>query len=136
MINNTNDITNFEPSGKVYLPSKIVNSSYDYYFNNANNQLVVNVRTRTNCRQSGTQNLCNCYQVYINNDYYIAGPYDCNVNSSVSSMLSIPFSNITNDINESRFARERFFQDKFIMFGMLIIALLFFISLRKGYRYK
>lgn len=130
MIENQNDVTKYTPSGKMYLPSNLINSSY-YYRMQTNYILII---TNQNCTGSGTNKNCNCVAYYFDTDT-LGQTYSCNAYITAAANY-IPYTAFTSDINYNVHSRTNFFQDKFIMFGMLIIALLFFISLRKGYRYK
>lgn len=57
-----------------YLPTEYINSNYKYTISNG----VIRVITNNNCYQNYNSTYCDCYDVYINNDYLVSNSTSCN----------------------------------------------------------
>lgn len=59
-----------------YLPNNLINSNYKYTISNG----VIRVITNNNCYQNYNSTYCDCYDVYLNNDYLVSNSVSCNFN--------------------------------------------------------
>ena len=127
MITNNEDINTYSAYNKIYIPNTFINNSYRYYFNG---DYVIIVKN-TGCFQQYNTTYCDCnYYNYKNN--VMSEQSSCNAypnNYQISNSL------ISSDINDSLYIRERFIEDKTILFGIVIIAIIFTILLTKEIRY-
>ncbi len=61
-----------------YLPADLINSNFKYTVSNG----IIRVITNNNCYQNYNSTLCDCYDVYLNNDYLVSNSFSCNYNPS------------------------------------------------------
>lgn len=127
MITNESELESYSLRDKIYIPSQYNNSSYRYRLNDE----YVSIMTNNNCYTQYSTTYCDCYNYYYKLNV-VTESYQCSLNTS-TNLLN--YSSITSDINYSESIQNDYMHDKFILFGIIIIALLFFISLKKGYRY-
>lgn len=128
MIKNENELNYYTSRNKVYIPTLYNNSDFTYRISND----VISIITNQNCYDQYNSRYCDCYSYYYDLDL-ITDKYSCNINSNSSNLIN--YNSITSDINFSQKVQSEYTYDKIIMFGIIIIAFLFFISLKKGYRY-
>ena len=127
MITNNEDINTYSSYNKIYIPNSFINNAYRYYFNG---DYVIIVKN-SGCYQQYNTTYCDCnYYNYKNN--VISEQSSCN---AYPNNYQIPYSLISNDINDSTYIRDRFIGDKSILFGIVIIAIIFTILLTKEIRY-
>lgn len=116
------NITRYEDNNKIYVP--ILNNNYKYTINGDE----ITIITNENCRTQYQTTYCNCYR-YNERYNIITEPYECNNNPS---NYIINVNNLTNDINDSYRIANDFTRDYIIYFGIIIIALIFSIMLKKN----
>lgn len=124
MINNTEDITKYSESGKIYIPSQYINRNYSYRFNGD----YITITTNLNCRTQYNTTYCDCRQ-YNWKLNVISNAYECTVSTSTQV---IPFESISEDINDSMYIRDRFIQDKGIYIGIFILGIILAILLTRN----
>lgn len=124
MINNTEDITKYSESGKIYIPSQYINQNYSYRFNGD----YITIQTNLNCRTQYSTTYCDCRQ-YNWKLNVISNPYECSIGSTTQI---IPFESISEDINDSMYIRDRFIQDKGIYIGIFILGIILAILLTRN----
>lgn len=76
---------------KLYMPSEYINSNYIYFYNN--NDIIVN--TRQNCYNQYNTTYCDCFHVFINNNYVTSNTYQC---STTSNNSIISYDRFSSDI--------------------------------------
>lgn len=123
MINNQNDVNSLKSNNKIYVPESYVNSNYQYKISDDHILIITN----QNCYTQYSSTYCDCYYYNYKNNL-VSSPYTCNINNSSTS---IPFSSISTDVNDSLYLRDRFYQDKSILFFILILAIIFALFLTK-----
>ena len=123
MINNENDILSYKEKDKIYIPENVTNNRFSYKINGD----YVTIITDQNCTQQYTTTYCTCYQYNFKNNI-LSESFTCNVNNNSPS---IPFSKISNDINDSKYIRDIYIQDKGIIMIVIIIGIIFAIFLTK-----
>lgn len=69
-----------------YLPSQYINSNYKYTLSNG----VIRVITDDNCYQNYNSTYCDCFDIYLNNDYLVSNSVACN-NNPTSYITSVNF---------------------------------------------
>lgn len=123
MITNENDILSYKTKDKIYIPEDFKSDRFSYKINND----YILIITDQNCRTSYSTTYCTCYYYNYNNNV-MSEAYECNTNSNYPT---IAYSSISSDINDNKYIRERFIQDKSIYLGMIILGILFAILLTK-----
>lgn len=128
MINNNNDITAYTANNKIYIPSNYVDSNYSYRFNGD----YIIIITNNNCYQNYNTTYCDCRSYNYKNNV-VSEAYSCSTNSNNTQVIN--YQSISTDINDSIYLRERFIQDKGIIFLMFILGLIFAIFLTRERRH-
>lgn len=123
MINNNEDIQNYSNQNKIYVPNSMVNQNYTYKINGD----IITIITNNNCYTNYNTTYCDCRQYNYKVDL-LTENYSCSTNNNNQT---IAYTSITNDINYSEIARERFIQDKFTIITMIAVGLIFAIFLTK-----
>ena len=129
MLKNQNEITTYTNNNKVYIPSTFKNSNYKYRLYSD----YITIITNNNCYQNYNSTYCTCYNYYYDINI-VTDSFECSYSTNTTNFIN--YNSLSSDVNDSPRVQRDYFNDKFLMFGIIIIALLFFISLRKGYRYK
>ena len=118
-----NDILSYKAKDKIYIPEGVTNSRFSYKINGD----YVTIITDEDCTTQYTTTYCRCYQYNFKNNI-LSESFTCNVNNNNPS---IPFAKISNDINDSKYIRDIYIQDKGIIMIVLIIGIIFAIFLTK-----
>lgn len=69
-----------------YLPTELINSKYKYTLSDG----VIRVITNNNCYQNYNSTYCDCYDVFLNNDYMVSNVINCN-NAPTNYVTSVRF---------------------------------------------
>lgn len=117
MIENSNDIQEYENMNKLYIPNNYKNQNYTYKFNGD----YILIITNNNCYQNYNTVYCDCISYNYKNNV-LSEVYTCNTNNSNPT---INYSYISSDINDSQYIKNRFTNDYLIYFLILIVGLLF-----------
>jgi hypothetical protein len=117
MIKNSTDISNYSNYNKIYIPSELNNSNYQYKISDDH----IIVITNRNCYTQYNSTYCDCYYYNYKNNL-TSSTYTCNTNNSSTSLN---YSSISSDINDSVYLSNRFYQDKSILLFVIILALIF-----------
>ena len=123
MITNENDILSYKAKDKIYIPENFKSDRFTYKVNND----YILIITDQNCRVNYNTTYCTCYYYNYKNNV-MSEAYECNTNNSNPT---IAYSSISSDINDSIYIRERFIQDKGIIFLIIIVGILFAVFLTK-----
>lgn len=126
MINNLEQEIEYKDYNKIYIPSEYVNENYKYTISGDE----ITIITNENCTTSYNTTNCDCRR-YNERYNIITNVYQCNRNTS-NYILS--YDQITEDINYSYRITNDYKNNYIILFGTMIIALLFIIMIRKGNR--
>lgn len=123
MIQGNETIQKYTLQNKIYIPTQYYNENYKYTISNDE----VTIITNNNCRVSYNTTYCNC--IRYNERYNIAtNTYECNANPN---NYLIDYQYITDDINYSYRITNDFVNNYIIIFGIIIIAILFAIFMKK-----
>lgn len=126
MIKNEEQKIEYEQYNKIYIPKEYINENYKYTLN----QDEITIITNENCYTNYNNKYCDC--IKYNEKYNIVtGRYECNRNPSNYIINS---SQITSDINYSTRITNEYKNNYMILYGIVIIALLFIITVRKNSR--
>lgn len=98
-------------SSPVFIPGELIDNSYKYTISDG----VIRVITDNNCYQNYNSTYCDCYDVYINNDYMISNTIQCNANP-------------TNYVTSVRFTSDIYYRKDLsdILLSFLIILIISF----------
>lgn len=126
MITNEEQITKYKEYNKIYVPSEYINQNYKYTIN----QDEITIITNENCEINYNSQYCDCMR--YNEKYNIVTErYQCNRNPSNYILSS---NQLTDDINYSGRITNIYKNEYVILYGVVIIALLFIIMTRKNSR--
>ena len=126
MINNEEQITKYKEYNKIYIPSEYINENYKYTIN----QDEITIITNENCETNYNNQYCDCMR-YNEKYNIITNRYKCNRNPN-NYILSN--NQITDDINYSTRITNNYKNNYIILYGIVIIALLFIITVKKNSR--
>ena len=126
MINNEEQITKYKEYNKIYIPTEYINENYKYTIN----QDEITIITNENCETNYNSQYCDCMK-YNEKYNIITNRYQCNRNPS-NYILSN--NQITDNINYSNRITNQYKNEYIILYGIIIIALLFIIMTRKNSR--
>lgn len=126
MIQDQESILKYSQNNKIYIPEDSYNSNWKYTLNGD----TITIITNLNCTQNYNSTYCDCKQYNLKYNI-MTQSYSCNSNPS-SQLLNHSY--ISTDINDSIKITNDFTKDYFIMFGVLIIALLLTSVLKKNSR--
>ena len=126
MITNQEEITKYTNENKIYIPTQYKNQNYTYKINGD----YITIITNNNCQTNYNTTYCTCYYYNYKNNL-MSDSYSCSTNNNNPS---ISYSLISNDINDSIYIRNRYIEDKSIMFFIIGIGIIFAILLMKGRR--
>lgn len=70
----------------IFLPGELINSNYKYTLSDG----VIRVITNNNCYNNYNTTYCDCYDVYLNNDYMVSNVINCN-NNPTNYVTSVRF---------------------------------------------
>ena len=126
MINNENQKIEYSKYNKIYIPSEYINENYKYTIN----QDEITIITNENCETNYNSQYCDCMRYNIKYNI-ITNRYQCNRNPSNYILNS---TQLTDDINYSYRITNEYKNNYIILYGIVIIALLFIIMTRKNSR--
>lgn len=126
MINNEEQITKYKEYNKIYIPTEYINENYKYTIN----QDEITIITNENCETNYNSQYCDCMR-YNEKYNIITNRYQCNRNPS-NYILS--YNQLTDNINYSNRITNQYKNEYIILYGIVIIALLFIIMTKKNSR--
>lgn len=126
MINNEEQITKYKEYNKIYIPTEYINENYKYTIN----QDEITIITNENCETNYNNQYCDCMR-YNEKYNIITNRYQCNRNPS-NYILSN--NQLTDNINYSNRITNQYKNEYIILYGIVIIALLFIIMTKKNSR--
>lgn len=124
MINGNETVTKWEQDNKIYIPKEINFQSNKYTINGDE----ITVITDDNCYTQYSSTYCDCYR-YNERYNIVTEAYSCNRNPS---NYIIDNSYITSDINSSYRINNDFTNNYIILYGIVIIVLLFTIVMKRN----
>lgn len=126
MIKNEEQIIKYKEFNKIYIPSEYINENYKYTISGDE----ITIITNENCYTNYNNQYCDC--IRYNERYNIVTErYQCNRNPSNYILSS---NQLTDDINYSTRITNQYKNEYVILYGIVIIALLFIIMTRKSSR--
>lgn len=126
MINNEQQKIEYSKYNKIYIPSEYINENYKYTIN----QDEITIITNENCETNYNNQYCDCMR-YNEKYNIITNRYQCNRNPSNYILNS---NQVTDDINYSNRITNQYKNEYIILYGIVIIALLFIIMTKKNSR--
>lgn len=126
MINNENDILQYKTKDKIYIPQNYKSDLFLYKINGD----FISIITNQNCRTQYNTTYCNCYYYNYKNNL-MSEVYECSTNNNNPT---IPYTSISSDINDSKYIRDIYIQDKGIIIFIFIVGILFALFLTKERR--
>lgn len=126
MIKDTEQKIEYKEYNKIYIPSEYINNNYKYTINNDE----ITIITNNNCYNNYNNEYCDCMK-YNERYNIITNVYQCNRNPSNYILNS---SQLTDDINYSYRITNEYRNNYIILYGIVIIALLFVITMKKNSR--
>lgn len=126
MIKNEEEIIKYKEFNKIYVPTEYINENYKYTIN----QDEITIITNENCETNYNSQYCDCMR-YNEKYNIITNRYQCNRNPN-NNILSN--NQITDDINYSSRITDQYKNEYIILYGIVIIALLFIVMTRKNSR--
>lgn len=124
MITNQEDLTKYTNENKIYIPTTYKNQNYTYKINGD----YITIITNNNCYTNYNTTYCDCYMYNFENNL-ISNGYSCSTNNNNPT---IAYNYISDDINDSKYIREKYIEDKSIIIYMIGIGIIFAILLMKG----
>ena len=126
MINNIEQKSEYKQYNKIYIPTEYINENYKYTISNDE----ITIITNENCYTNYNNQYCDC--IKYNEKYNIkTETYQCNRNPSNYILNS---NQLTDDVNYSYRITNDFKNNYIILYGIVIIALLFIITMKKNSR--
>lgn len=125
MIKDNEQKIQYEEYNKIYIPTKYINQNYKYTLNQDEITIITNENCNTNYNE-----YCDCMRYNIRYNI-ITNRYQCNRNPNNYIINS---NQLTDDINYSYRITNEFKNNYIILYGIVIIALLFIIMARKNSR--
>ena len=126
MINNENQKIEYSKYNKIYIPSEYINEYYKYTISGDE----ITIITNNNCYNNYNNEYCDCMR-YNEKYNIITEVYQCNRNPSNYIISS---NQLTDDINYSYRITNDYKNNYIILYGIVIIALLFIITMKKNSR--
>lgn len=126
MITNDEQKIEYENYNKIYIPREYINENYKYTIN----QDEITIITNKNCITNYNTTNCECYK-YNEKYNIITESYQCNrnpTNNIINNNL------ITEDINYSTRITNEYKNNYIILYGIVIISILFIIMIKKNTR--
>ena len=126
MIKNEEQIIKYKEYNKIYIPTEYINQNYKYTINGDE----ITIITNENCEMNYNSQYCDC--IRYNERYNIVTErYQCNRNPNNYILSS---NQVTDDINYSTRITNEYKNNYIILYGIVIIALLFIIMTKKNSR--
>lgn len=126
MIKNEEQKIEYGKYNKIYIPTEYINENYKYTISGDE----ITIITNENCEINYNSQYCDCMR-YNERYNIVTERYQCNRNPSNYILNNKQF---TNDINYSERITNKYKNDYIILYGIVIIALLFIITVRKNSR--
>lgn len=126
MITNEEQIVKYKELNKIYMPSEYINENYKYTISGDELTIITN----ENCETNYNTQYCDCMR-YNERYNIITERYQCNRNPNNYILSS---SQLTDDINYSERITNQYKNEYIILYGIIIIALLFILMTRKSSR--
>lgn len=126
MINNEEQIIKYKEYNKIYIPSEYINENYKYTISGDE----ITIITNENCEMNYNSQYCDCMR-YNEKYNIITNRYQCNRNPNNYILSS---NQLTDDINYSTRITNQYKNEYIILYGVVIIALLFIIMTKKNSR--
>lgn len=126
MIKDSEQKIQYKEYNKIYIPTEYINQNYKYTIN----QDEITIITNENCEMNYNSQYCDC--IRYNEKYNIVtNRYQCNRNPNNYIINS---NQLTDDINYSYRITNEFKNNYIILYGIVIIALLFVIMTKRNSR--
>lgn len=125
MIKDSEQIVKYKEYNKIYIPNEYINQNYKYTLN----QEEITIITNENCNTKYNE-YCDCIRYNIRYNI-VTNRYQCNRNPSNYIINS---NQLTDDINYSYRITNEFKNNYIILYGIVIIALLFIIMTKRNSR--
>lgn len=126
MINDVEQKSEYKQYNKIYIPTEYINENYKYTINGDE----ITIITNENCELNYNSQYCDCMK-YNERYNIITNRYSCNRNPNNYILSSNQF---TDDVNYSYRITNEFKNNYIILYGIVIIALLFIITMKKNSR--
>ena len=126
MINDIEQKSEYKNYNKIYIPTEYINENYRYTISNDE----ITIITNENCYTNYNNQYCDCMK-YNEKYNIITEVYQCNRNPSNYILNS---NQLTDDVNYSYRITNDFKNNYIILYGIVIIALLFIITMKKNSR--
>lgn len=126
MIKDTEQKIEYKNYNKIYIPSEYINENYKYTISGDE----ITIITNNNCYNNYNNQYCDCMK-YNEKYNIITEVYQCNRNPSNYILSS---NQLTDDINYSYRITNDYKNNYIILYGIVIIALLFIITMKKNSR--
>lgn len=124
MINNEEQIIKYKEYNKIYIPTEYINQNYKYTLNGDE----ITIITNENCENNYNSQYCDCMRYNIRYNI-ITNRYQCNRNPNNYIISS---NQLTDDINYSYRITNEYTNNYIILYGIVIIALIFIIMIKKS----
>ena len=124
MINNEEQIIKYKEYNKIYIPTEYINQNYKYTLNGDE----VTIITNENCEMNYNSQYCDCIRYNIRYNI-ITNRYQCNRNPNNYILSS---NQVTDDVNYSYRITNEYTNNYIILYGIVIIALIFIIMIKKN----
>ena len=126
MIKDIEQKIEYKNYNKIYIPTEYLNENYKYTISGDE----ITIITNENCYTNYNNTYCDC--IRYNEKYNIkTEKYECNRNPNNYILNS---SQLTDDINYSYRITNEYKNNYIILYGIVIIALLFIITMKKNSR--
>ena len=126
MIKNEEQKLEYEQFNKIYIPSEYINENYKYTISGDE----ITIITNENCYTNYNNQYCDC--IRYNERYNIKTErYECNRNPNNYILSS---NQVTDNINYSTRITTEYKNNYIILYGIVIIALLFILTIKKNSR--
>lgn len=126
MIKNEEQKVEYSKFNKIYIPNEYIKEGYKYTISGDE----VTIITNENCYTNYNNQYCDCKK-YNEKYNIITETYQCNRNPSNYILNS---NQLTSDINYSERITNKYKNEYIILYGIVIIALLFIITIKKNSR--
>lgn len=126
MIKSEEQKIEYSKYNKIYIPNEYINENYKYTIN----QDEITIITNENCYTNYNNQYCDCRK-YNERYNIITETYQCNRNPSSNILNSNQF---TSDVNYSERITNKYKEEYIILYGIVIIALLLIITIKKNSR--
>ncbi len=126
MISNIEQKSEYKQYNKIYIPTEYINQNYKYTISGDE----ITIITNENCETNYNNQYCDCMK-YNEKYNIITNRYSCNRNPSNYILSS---NQLTDDVNYSYRITNDYKNNYIILYGIVIIALLFIITMKKNSR--